>query len=166
MTAEGYAKLSSWWRARPHALHALRACNTALTALGWLAYPLLLVLAALLRPGLLLRFVLVPGLGFALCTALRTCIDEPRPYEQLAIEPLIPKQTKGRSFPSRHLFSMTVIALSWLSWVPAAGAALLAACVFMGYARVVGGVHFSHDVLGGAVLAMLVAAIGYLLIPW
>ena len=166
MTAEGYAQLSAWWRARPRALAALRACNTALTALGWLAYPLLLVLSALLQPGLLLRFVLVPGLGFALCTLLRCAIDEPRPYEQLAIDALIPKQTKGKSFPSRHVFSMTIIALSWLSWVPAAGAVLLAACVFMGYARVVGGVHFAHDVVGGAALAVLVAAVGYLLVAW
>ena len=166
MTAEGYARLTAWWRAHPRALAALRACNTALTALGWFAYPLLLVLAALLQPGLLPRFVLVPGLGFALCTALRVAIDQPRPYERLSIEVLIPKQTKGRSFPSRHVFSMTVIALSWLSWVPAVGAVLLVASVFMGYARVVGGVHFAHDVAGGAALAVLGAAVGYLLVNW
>ena len=166
MTAERYAQLTAWWRVHPRALGALVRANSALTALGWVAYPLLLVMAALLQPGLLVRLIVVPLVGFALCTLLRRAIDEARPYEQLAIEPLIAKSTHGKSFPSRHVFSMTTIAASWLVLCVPVGVVLLVASAFMAWVRVLGGVHFAHDVAAGALLALACALIGYVLVPW
>ena len=52
--------------------------------------------------------------------------------------------------PSRHLFSMAMIAMCWLYWCAPVGVVLLLLCAVMGYIRVVGGVHFPRDVIAGA----------------
>lgn len=155
----------------------LIAANRALTAIGYVAYPLLLALLALCDGGLLVRCIVVPAVGFALCTIIRSAVNAPRPYEAPgASAPLIPKDTCGHSFPSRHTFCMVTIACTWLEWALATGGAawwaalvggaLLVASVAMGIMRVVGGVHFARDVIAGAVLALTVCAVGYQAIPW
>ena len=170
----------------------LVGANRVLTAVGWAAYPLLLA-AAVISPAasavsatatasaaaashealpLLAALVIVPAAGFLICTAIRSAVDAPRPYEQPGAEPLIHKDTRGKSFPSRHVFSMTTIALSWLylglSWSPAlvVGALLLASSAFMAWVRVRAGVHYARDVVAGAVLALAVCLVGYALPIW
>ena len=145
----------------------LPTLNRVLTALGWAAYPLLLAACALTAPDLLVRLVCVPAAGFAICTVLRAAIDAPRPYEESDVQAAIPKKTRGRSFPSRHVFSMATIALSWLFlglfWPPAlvVGALLFASSIFMAWARVELGVHYARDVVAGLLLAACVCAVGF-----
>lgn len=150
MTAEQYERWSAWWRAHEGALKALLAVNRGLRYLGYLMYPLLLVLVAIFDLPSLPKLVVVPLLGFLVVSGFRAAFDAPRPYELLDIDPLIKKTTVGQSMPSRHLFSMTMIAMCWLYWCAPVGAALLLLCVVMGYIRVVGGVHFPRDVFAGA----------------
>lgn len=145
---------------------ALIGANTALTAIGYVAYPLLLVLVALFDRALLVRCIVVPAVGFIACTIVRDAVDAPRPYEVTGAAPLIPKDTRGHSFPSRHTFCMFTIACTWLLWQPLVGGALLASSCAMAVIRVKGGVHFLRDVVAGAVLAIIICAIGYLAIPW
>lgn len=144
----------------------LIAANTALTAIGYVAYPLLLVLLALFDRELLARCIAVPAAGFAICTVMRDVVNASRPYEVTGRPPLIPKDTRGHSFPSRHTFCMFTIACTWLLWQPIVGCALLALACVMAAIRVKGGVHFLRDVIMGAALALAVCAIGYLVIPW
>lgn len=150
MTAEQYERWSAWWRAHEGALKALLAVNRGLRYLGYLMYPLLLVLVAIFDLPSLPELIVVPLLGFLVVSGFRAAFDAPRPYELLDIDPLIKKTTVGQSMPSRHLFSMTMIAMCWLYWCAPVGAALLLLCVVMGYVRVVGGVHFPRDVFSGA----------------
>jgi phosphatidylglycerophosphatase B len=150
MTAEQYERWSAWWRAHEGALKALLAVNRGLRYLGYLMYPLLLVLVAIFDLPSLPKLVVVPLLGFLVVSGFRAAFDAPRPYELLDIDPLIKKATVGQSMPSRHLFSMTMIAMSWLYWCAPVGVVLLLLCVVMGYIRVVGGVHFPRDVFAGA----------------
>lgn len=166
MTAEQYTRWTSGLRARPGALRALVAANRVLKYLCYLLYPLLLVLAAIDGAALFWRVLLVPALGFALETALRRVVNAPRPYEALQIEPLVAKSTRGRSFPSRHVFSIFMIAASWLLVSVPLGAALLALSCLMAASRVLFGVHFPRDVVAGAALALAFAAVGYLAVPW
>lgn len=145
---------------------ALIRANRALTALGYIAYPLLLALLAIFDRALLLRCIAVPAAGFLICTLIRNAVDAPRPYEAGGPAPRIPKDTRGKSFPSRHAFCMFTIACTWLTWQPIAGAALLACACIMAAIRVVGGVHYPRDVAAGAALAIAICAAGYLAIPW
>ena len=103
---------------------------------------------------------------FAAVTAFRYAFNAPRPYEALSIDPLIKKDTRGKSFPSRHTFSMFMIAASWFAWQPAVGAALFAAGALMAVVRIVGGVHFPCDVVAGALVAIVSAVVGYGVIPF
>lgn len=151
MTAADYRRLTQPLRARPRALRVLLRLNSGLTYLGYALYPLLLVLVALDRTSDLWRFVVVPGASFVLLSLVRARIDAPRPYEVLVIDPLIHKDTRGRSFPSRHVFSIFVIAMAWLAYLPVVGAVLLVLGVLMAVVRVVGGVHWPRDVVVGAV---------------
>lgn len=150
MTAEQYERWSAWWRAHEGALKALLAVNRGLRYLGYLMYPLLLVLVAIFDLPSLPKLVVVPLLGFLVVSGFRAAFDAPRPYELLDIDPLIKKATVGQSMPSRHLFSMAMIAMCWLYWCAPVGVVLLLLCVVMGYIRVVGGVHFPRDVIAGA----------------
>ena len=67
---------------------------------------------------------------------------------------MIPKDTKGNSFPSRHVFSIYIIAMAaWYVWMPL-GVILCVAGVFLAAARVIGRVHFMKDVVAGALIAV------------
>ena len=103
------------------------------------------------RGGALLRAVLVPGISFVLVTVLRKVINAPRPYEVFDASPVIPKDTRGNSFPSRHAFSIFVIAMTFYACCPLvwAGPVMFAAGVLLAVIRVVSGVHFPCDVVWG-----------------
>ena len=60
------------------------------------------------------KLILTPLTSFILVSVIRKCIDAKRPYEKYNIKPLFIKETKGESMPSRHVFSITIIAMCWL----------------------------------------------------
>lgn len=102
-----------------------------------------------------LQALAVPAVGFVLVSLMRRAINEPRPYEACGIEKLIDKDTQGKSFPSRHSFSIAVIGMCWLRYVPAAGTLILLASLVMAWARVLAGVHYPRDVVCGLSLGVL-----------
>ncbi|MDO4290304.1 MAG: phosphatase PAP2 family protein, partial [Eggerthellaceae bacterium] len=108
--------------------------------------------------------VVVPAVAFVAVSVFRRAFNAPRPYEVLAIEPLISKDTRGKSFPSRHTFSMFTIACAWWQLEPVVGAVLGVAGAAMGAVRVLGGVHFPRDVVAGALSAVVLSAAGYALL--
>lgn len=81
------------------------------------------------------------------------------------LPPLIPKDTRGNSFPSRHVFSVFVIDMAFWWVCPPLGGVFLAVGVLIALIRVIGGVHFPRDVLSGAVLGAACGAVGFWLIP-
>lgn len=159
MTAEQYKRMTRPLRERPGLLRLVVALNQGLTYLGYALYPLLLVLVAVADIGSLWKYVLIPGASFVLLSLIRARIDAPRPYEALEIDPLIRKDTKGRSFPSRHVFSIFVIAMAWLSFEPPMGVVLLVLSTLMAVVRVVGGVHWPRDVVAGALCGITAGAL-------
>lgn len=112
----------------------------------------------------IVRYLLVCAIGFAACTVLRAKLNKPRPYELYDLDPLIIKNTKGKSFPSRHLFSATVIACAFFWLSPILGIIGFVAVAALALIRVVGGVHFPKDVIAGIALGMLCGIIGFWLI--
>ncbi len=158
MTNEKYEKISAPYRDHPVRLGLLRFFNLMLTVVGYAAYPFLLYICYEAGKGdykLLLTVILVPGASFVLLSLFRRLINARRPYEKLDIHPLIVKKKKGRSFPSRHVFCMFLIATCFCLISPVGGVLLMLAGVFMAWIRVVGGIHFPIDVIIGALVGLL-----------
>lgn len=165
MNAEQYTALSRPFRGNPAALRALVLVNDGLKGLCYLLYPMLLILVALYEPSLLLKEVLVPAVLFIGLSVFRRLYNAPRPYEALAIDPLMHKDTQGKSFPSRHIFSVFMIAMCWLAYCPPLGIALLVSGVVMAIIRVIGGVHYPKDVIAGALVAVFGGILGLWILP-
>lgn len=145
-------------RGRPRCVAALQMVSKALTVLFYGAYAVLLVAIALTHPSRTIPLVLVLGAAFAAVSLFRHHFNAPRPYECCGVRPLLVREGSGQSFPSRHAFSAFAIAVSWFALsVPAAVALLGCACA-VGVLRVVGGVHFPRDVIGGAAIGALAGA--------
>ena len=151
---------------RPALCRVLKVSVKLLPGLVYAAYPLMLLYLLLFQRALLLRSVIVPAAGFLAATVLRAGINAPRPYEVLGIPPLTPKETKGKSFPSRHAACAAVIAVTALGTVPPLGVALCVVAVGIAVSRVLAGVHFVRDVVFGLLLGGLIGWIGMFLIPW
>jgi membrane-associated phospholipid phosphatase len=160
VTAERYARISAPWRT-PRRTALLNGLNRATAVVYYLSYPVLVAALLFQRDPRALRCVLVPGLSFVLVSLYRSVRDEKRPYEVLDIHPLIHKDTRGHSFPSRHVFSAFVIAMTFLWIYPPAGAPLLALGMVTALCRVLGGVHWPRDVIAGALLGTAAGLIGY-----
>lgn len=61
--------------------------------------------------------IIAPLVGFIAVSVFRYIVNRPRPYEKFDMPPVIPKDTHGRSFPSRHVFSAFIIAFTVLIWL-------------------------------------------------
>lgn len=134
----------------------IQVCNVLFTAAGFIMYPLLLIRLWLQENKRSMALhVLIPGMAFVLLSLYRGLCNAPRPYEIHPIRPLIRKDKKGRSFPSRHIFSIMLIGVLWL------GSSSLAACIILlcgiglAWIRVICGIHFIKDVFWGTVLGIL-----------
>ena len=90
----------------------LEGLNKLITRIFYLLFPIFLIWVWL-RNGwfVLSTTVLIMGGGFFLLSLGRSLYNRPRPYQTWAIQPLIKKDSLGKSFPSRHVFSATVIAM-------------------------------------------------------
>lgn len=124
---------------------------------------LLLYKSLSLSPISAAKLILITGVPFLLVTLLRKILDLPRPYEVYDFYETAPKEKRGQSFPSRHVFSITLIGTVACFVYPWLGAALLAVGVIMATARVLLGIHFIRDVIAGALIGALSGVIGVLL---
>ena len=170
MKKETYIKMTQPFREHPELAKGLHIMNKLCTGVMYLAYPLLLVYlffcAKLSSYFSFRKALLVPAVSFVLLTVVRAWINRPRPYEAFEVSPVIKKDTKGNSFPSRHVFSATIIAMTFVlmspwSWL---GLLFLVLSILLAVVRVVSGVHYISDVAAGFFVAVAAAIIGYLII--
>ena len=110
---------------------------------------------------LLYRSILVPGVAFIVVSIFRKKLSMPRPYEVYGFTPALKKDTVGRSFPSRHVFSIFLISMTYLQTSVIMAVIISVMGIALAIIRVVGGVHFIKDVVAGAVLAILISVICY-----
>ena len=113
----------------------------------------LLLVTALLAVGVA-RGVITEGIRFF--------YHRPRPFTELGIEPLF--TDPAWSFPSGHatfFFALaTVVYLYNRHW----GVWFFAGALAITLGRVVAGVHFPSDILGGAIIGLLTGYLSYLLV--
>ena len=164
MYEQFYDSISEPFRRKPGGAQALASADKVLVAVVAVTFLGIAAWLALHQDMRVIRYLLVCAVSFFALSALRSKLNWARPYEMFNIDPLIKKDTVGKSFPSRHIFSASVIAcaLMWLNvWLGIAGFAIMAVIAVI---RVIGGVHFPRDVIAGATLGILCGAIGFWLI--
>lgn len=164
MTAEQYERWTKPFVDKPVRIRYLIRCNRLLMGMCYIIFPLLVFLQWMQHSSRCLPTILTAGISFFCVSIFRKIYNKKRPYEALEIEPLIKKKKKGNSFPSRHVFSVFVIAMCWFCYIPVVGVILMVAGVFMAWVRVIGGVHYPIDVVAGALLGLISGVIGLILI--
>ena len=110
------------------------------------------------------RFILVPAAAFAAVTVIRKVYKSKRPYEAFNIKPLVKKDKKGESMPSRHTASAVIIAFAFLYISIPVGIAMLCVSAVIGITRVLCAVHFPRDILVGAAISCAFAFVGFFVI--
>ncbi|SHE51486.1 PAP2 superfamily protein [Atopostipes suicloacalis DSM 15692] len=137
--------------------------NRLITTSVYITYPIVLFYLVYLRDVRFWRVLLAPGISFVFVSIFRHYVNAPRPYEVADIEPIIEKETTGNSFPSRHVFSIFVIATTLYFISKPLGILLMIAGVLLAILRVVGGVHFPRDVIAGAIIGIVSGVLGFYL---
>lgn len=160
MTKEQYVSIMEWIRNKPYGISIIKWSGKAITYLTAFVYFAAGVFLVWQRDDRVIPLVLTPAVSFFLVSIFRTKYGAVRPYEKYGFAPLLPKDTQGKSFPSRHVFSIfviaTVICYIWL--LP--GIILLLLGLVLAVLRVAMGVHFPKDVLAGVMVGVVSACIG------
>lgn len=162
MKQESYIRIFEFVRRYRHGENIVRYANLFLTRIVYVAYCIMLFVLAVKHDGRIYRIVFVTGISFILVSVFRKMIDKERPYTKYNFVPLIPKEKKGQSMPSRHVFSAFIIGMALLYVYPPAGIFIFVDGIAMGVIRVVTGVHFPRDVIAGAGIGILCGIIGFL----
>ena len=100
------------------------------------------------------KCIVVPATAFVVVSIFRKLIDSPRPYTKNDITPLINKDKIGESFPSRHTLSAFLITMTGFYVYFPVGIVLAVMSLIIAITRVVSGVHFTKDVIAGAVIGI------------
>ena len=149
---------------KPFLLSLLRTFNRFMTVVMPIVY-LTLLATAYLQEGLgkqVLMYVFIPVSGFVILSFLRKKINAPRPYEVWEIVPLLDRDSPGKSMPSRHVFSATIISMACLHASLTMGMICLTLSAFLGLVRVLGGVHYPKDVVVGYICGLVWGVIFFL----
>lgn len=104
---------------------------------------------------MLTKCIVVPATAFVVVSIFRKLIDSQRPYTKYDITPLINKDKIGESFPSRHTLSAFLITMTGFYVYFPVGIVLAVMSLIIAITRVVAGVHFTKDVIAGAVIGIL-----------
>lgn len=137
--------------------------DRTITVMTAIAYIAVLVMFFIENKVSFIETILVPGISFVLVSAFRHIYNAPRPYEVTGIPPMTGKTTKGKSMPSRHTFSIFIIAMTVFYYDYRLGIPMLVFGVILAALRVIERVHFVKDVVVGAILGVGFGLIYYIL---
>lgn len=154
-----YARVCAFFDRHPKLLQFLRLYNRLMTLIIPFVFAGLLWQVSWRQVGI---YLAVTGTGFVLLSLVRKRLNQARPYEMWAIRPLLEKDSRGNSMPSRHVFSATVISMAVCHYHPLLGGLFLLLSVGLAWVRVLGGVHYPKDVLVGYLLGVMWGSILYL----
>ena len=161
---EWYDHVASNIKNKPFLLSLLRTFNRFMTVVMPIVY-LSLLATTYFQEGLGTQvgiYLFIPASGFVILSFLRKKINAPRPYEVWEIVPLLDRDSPGRSMPSRHVFSATIISMTCFHASLSLGIILLVLSAFLGLVRVLGGVHYPKDVVVGYICGLAWGVIFFL----
>jgi membrane-associated phospholipid phosphatase len=156
----GLDRLHRWVRTSPGVVGPLKAVSDLGTPI-WLWLVVTVATVVLLRAGRprLVVFLLVTVLvGSLLDTVVKLAVDRPRPF---LVDPVA--HARGKSFPSGHAMSSTVVYGSLLlvflpgiarRWRPVLVSGAIGLVLAIAFTRLALGVHYLSDVVGGVVLGL------------
>ena len=167
MKKETYNKMTGIFKNNTGLSKCLIISNKLCTYIVFTMYPILLIYLILQKRPELASSIIVPLDGFIVLSVFRYLINRPRPYEKFEISPVIPKDKKGQSFPSRHVYSAFIIAFTFLNVSAVnnlflyAGIVLTVIALLIAVIRVISGVHFISDVIAAFVFAVCTQLISF-----
>lgn len=164
MTQETYIKITEKIRSTHYGERIIVFINRLLTDIVYISFLVLLFYLALHRDKDMVKIVMVTGISFVMVSVIRHFINAERPYTKYEFIPLVQKEKKGDSMPSRHVFSAFVIGMVFMYINITLGTIILIIGCLMAVIRVIVGVHFPRDVIAGAVIGILSGIIGFYLI--
>ena len=152
-----YERVRPFFVTHPYYLSLLKWTNRLVTLLMPLLYFYVLWAAYLKasKTWIVLAYLLVPATGFIVLSVIRKRMNWSRPYELGTFPPLLNREGKGSSMPSRHVFSAAII--STVAWGvhPLLSVLGLSLALLLAGVRVLAGVHFVRDVVVGFLSAIL-----------
>jgi len=143
---------------------ALFGARDLIYIMGAVFVGLLMKAKPIRRPQILIASVLCLVVGLQLVVLIHRLHPNPRPQAtDIPVVALI-DYADNYSFPSRHTLIAFLLAVLVFSLRPSFGIAFLAGATIIGLARVVVGVHWPLDVLGGALIGLSIGYLGHLLL--
>lgn len=150
---QDYPKFYRWltlpFTRKPHRVQVLQRMNRILTFVMPGIYGLVFCWLFFKKTSMggIWPFIWIPASGFVLFSLFRHWVNVPRPYEKWEIQPLLEKNSSGHSFPSRHVFSATIISMCVCQLSLPFGMCSMLLSLLLALVRVLGGVHYPKDVL-------------------
>lgn len=148
-------------RSYKYGIRAIYITGRAITYLTAVIYMLTITMLVYKKDMRFIRVIAVPAAGFILLSVFRAKYNAIRPYEKYNFKPLFPKDTHGKSFPSRHVFSIFACAGAISFIYPFTGALIYIMGVLLAIIRVIAGIHFPKDVIAGALTGILCNIAGF-----
>lgn len=143
---------------------AIKLMYKLLPILIFIAYPVVIAFLVFNWDLRFVRVIVVPAGTFIAVTIIRIIVNRPRPYEKEKIKPLFPKDTVGKSFPSRHVASAFAIAFAFLYISPYLGIPCIVVATIISVLRPIAGVHYVSDVIFGFLISGFFAGLFFYLI--
>ncbi|EHJ56119.1 hypothetical protein HMPREF9318_01245 [Streptococcus urinalis FB127-CNA-2] len=150
-----YKYISRYLNNHRQLVNGLFIFNRLITKVMFFSYPIVVIYSLVKKMADWPMFVIVPAISFLLVTGLRKVFNARRPYEVYPINPLEKKVKAGESFPSRHVFSATMIAMVIFTVNPILGKCYFGLAFLLAIIRVLLGVHFLRDVFAGLIIGFL-----------
>nr|WP_316624459.1 phosphatase PAP2 family protein [uncultured Ruminococcus sp.] len=164
MKGENYKTMSAYFSETKARNQTIKALHDVLPLVMYIFYPVQMIALAInngIGSEVFLRFTLIPLCTLILVTVIRALINAKRPYEVYDYTPAVHKDTKGKSFPSRHTVCAFIIAMAFLYVNFRVGVIMLVIAAIIGVTRVLAGVHFIRDVISGAAIGILIGVLGF-----
>lgn len=106
----------------------------------------------------LIRIAVTVILAVALAEVIKTFFYVPRPFVAGGFDPIFPHEADG-SFPSSHAAALTALGGSVFFGERWLGVVLIVLAAVVGAARVLAGIHYPLDIVGGIVLGLGIAVL-------
>lgn len=166
MTKARYFATKKWFESHKAAFMVLEAFYKVIPIAIIILYQIFSVFL-FFQSGLshtLIRYIVVPFTVLTAVSILRKIIKKPRPYEVYATSSVIPKTSKGNSFPSRHTASAFIIALAVMTFNIPCGIFMLALAFTVAITRILAGVHFISDVVSAILISAVIGIVFFFIL--